>query len=514
MLVPLLVGILYGEWYSALAFLVSGVITAGAGGVLYVSFRAAPEPKQHHSMIVAGAGWFVIALFGALPFVLAAYWTPSSVVESYGVAGTAYRSSLLNFTDPLHALFESMSGYTTTGLTMSVHEPSVGHAFLWYRSQMQWLGGAGVIVLSLAILQPPGGGSGFSLYQSEGREERLRPSVISTARVIWKIYLGLTLGLAVYLAVVTFLIMPEYGLEATLFDAINHAMTGQSTGGFSTLDESLAGYESYAMEVAYVPAMISGAISIPVYYVAIFERQPREFLDDVQVRTMLKLFAVGVIALSTLLALSTHALSGYEGDFAAYLWELLRSAAFREGLFQYVSALSTTGWQTASIGDWGDAAILFIVFFAMISGGAAGATVGGVKILRVLLITRGIRWEVTRTFLPEHAVEDVQLGTESFTPDEFDTELRNATLLVFAYLLLAAIALVLLVAMVGEEFTLADAIFEIVTAMSTVGLSTGIAGPDMPVAAEIMLILLMWIGRLEIIPVLVFLKAISAGIRG
>lgn len=130
MLVPLLVGVLYGEWYPVLAFLVAGIITTLTGGLLYYWFRNAPEPDRHHSMIIAGAGWFIIALFGALPFIFAAYWTPAPVLESYVPAGATYQSSLLNFRNPLHALFESMSGYTTTGLTMSVHEPSIGRAFL------------------------------------------------------------------------------------------------------------------------------------------------------------------------------------------------------------------------------------------------------------------------------------------------------------------------------------------------------------------------------------------------
>lgn len=378
---------------------------------------------------------------------------------------------------------------------------------------MQWLGGAGVIVLSLAILRTPSGASGFTLYASEGREERLRPSIISTARAIWKIYLGLTLALAAYLAIATFLILPEYGVEPTIFDAINHAMTGQSTGGFSTLDDSIAGYDSYAMELAYLPAMVSGAIAIPVYYAVLFEREPREFLEDVQVRALLKLFVVGVILLSALLGLSTYPLPRANGSLVGSLWSVLQSTAFRDGLFQYISALSTTGWQTSAIGDWSGSAVLFIVFFAMISGGSAGATVGGVKILRILIITRGIRWEVSRTFLPEHAVEDLDFGTDTLTKDELNTELRNATLLVFAYLIAAAIGLVILTMLVDEKFTVADAIFEIVTAQSTVGLSTGITGPNMPAGAEVLFIVHMWIGRLEIIPVLVFLQALYSGIR-
>ena len=130
MLVPLLVSLLYREWYSGLSFLIAAGITAIAGGAAYKLCEDAPEPKRHHAMIVAALGWFATAAFGALPFVIAAYITPPAVLESFVPPGASYQSSLLNFRNPLHALFESMSGYTTTGLTMSVHEPSVGRGFL------------------------------------------------------------------------------------------------------------------------------------------------------------------------------------------------------------------------------------------------------------------------------------------------------------------------------------------------------------------------------------------------
>nr|WP_198526038.1 TrkH family potassium uptake protein [Haloferax sp. ATB1] len=157
MLVPMLVSILYQEWYSALAFLIAAGVTALLGGVAYRVNEDAAEPQRHHAMIVAALGWAVTAFFGAMPFVLAAYITPSAVLDAFVPAGGTYQSSLLYFQNPLHAFFESMSGYTTTGLTMSIREPSVGHGFLWYRSQMQWIGGAGMIVLSLAILRQPHG---------------------------------------------------------------------------------------------------------------------------------------------------------------------------------------------------------------------------------------------------------------------------------------------------------------------------------------------------------------------
>ena len=507
MLVPVLVSLLYQEWYSGLSFLIAAGVTALAGAAAYNWCENAPEPHRHHAMIVAALGWLVTAAFGALPFIIAAYITPESVLNGFIPAGASYdTSSLLNFRDPIHALFESMSGYTTTGLTMSVHEPSVGHGFLWYRSQMQWIGGAGMIVLSLAILRQPHGTAGLSLYQSEARSEKLRPSIAGTARAIWKIYVGITALVAVYLAAATFLVSPGYGIENTIFDAINHAMTGQSTGGFSTLDDSIAGYNSYAMELVHIPAMITGAISIPVYYGAVSKRDLREFTQDPQVRVLFGLFVVGVIGLTAFLTRWVGV--PYTGDPISYLGNVATSQAFRDGLFQFISAQSTTGWQTSAIGDWNSGAVMFIVLGSMLLGGSAGATVGGIKILRGYIIARGISWEVGRVFLPDHAIDDLRIGQRIFSADEANDEIRAATTFAAAYLVLLGLSLFVLLAVLPSDFTLADAIFEVATAQGTVGLSSGITGPTMPVVAELLFILQMWMGRLEIIPVLVLIASL------
>ncbi|MFB6347429.1 MAG: TrkH family potassium uptake protein, partial [bacterium] len=371
-LVPLLVSLLYGEWYSALSFLIAAAITVPLGWLGYWTCRNAPEPKRHHAMIVAALGWLATAFFGALPFVIAAYITPSAVLDSFVPAGADYHSSLLYFRNPLHAFFESMSAYTTTGLTMSVREPSIGHGMLFYRSFAQWIGGAGMIVLSLAILRQPYGSAGSSLYKSEAKNRKLRPSIVGTARAIWKVYLVVTALVTAYIVAATYYAMPNYGLENTLFDAVNHAMTGQSTGGFSTLDDSIAGYGSQLMEIIYIVPMISGAIAIPVYYAVLFKGEIKEFFQDTQIRMMFSFFAAGVIGLSAFL--TRYAGTTFTGDAFDHVSQFIFSEAFRDGSFQYISGLTTTGWQTSPIGDWNMGSVLFMVLGSMLIGGSAGAT--------------------------------------------------------------------------------------------------------------------------------------------
>lgn len=490
MLVPMIVSLLYGESYSALSLLASACVTAGSGALTSRACAAAGEPERRHAMIIAGLGWFASALFGALPFLFAAFWTPPEIAASFVPAGEVYPSSLVFFRNPLHALFESMSAYTTTGLSMAVHEPSIGYGLLFYRSMAQWVGGAGVIVLSLAIIPRPQVVGALELYQSESAGMKLRPSILGTARAIWKIYTVLTLAVVFYLFEATIILLPDYGAGAALFDAFNHAMTAQSTGGFSTLDDSIAGYRSYAMEMVHIPPMVLGAISIPLYYSFLRMRDLRVFLRDPQFRSMWLLFVV-LTPVLVLLLWGTHAVAD----------------PVREGVFQIVSGVSTTGWQTSSIGDWDPAAVMLMTWGTMVVGGAAGATVGGVKLIRAYLMYRGAAWRIRKTFLPSDAVVPVRVGERILASGTMYREVSDAAIFTFLYLVTLGVSVVVVARLVGPEFSLADVMFECASAQGTVGLSTGITDPGMPVTVEIVFILQMWIGRLEIFPVIVLLCA-------
>lgn len=491
MILSLLVSCLYGESYSALGFLFAAMITAASGGLAYRTCRNAGEPERRHAMLIAGAGWLVTAIFGSMPFLIAAYLTPPEVANAFVPAGHTYTSSLVHFRNPLHAFFEAMSAYTTTGLTMAVNEPSIGRGLLFYRSLAQWIGGAGVIVLSLAIIPRPHAVGGLELYQSEAAGMKLRPSILGTARAIWKIYCVVTFAVVVYLLAATLVILPEYGLSASLFDAINHAMAAQSTGGFSTLDDSIAGYGSYAMELAYIPPMVLGGISIPLFYLFFRRRKLRVFVEDEQFRSMILLFAI----LVPLLVLGLMGVSAV-GD------------PLRESLFQVVSAVTTTGWQTSDIGAWPDAAVLLLVWGAMIVGGAMGATVGGVKIIRAYLLTRAVVWRIRKVFLPPGAVVPFRVGARTLPSDQMRQEVESAAVFAFLFMVILFAATVVTAHQMGPEFTLSHAIMETASAQSTVGLSSGLTRPGMPVSIEIILIFQMWIGRLEIFPVIVLLSAL------
>ena len=490
MLLSLLVSLLYGEVYNALSFLAAAGVTALFGTVAYRACRSAAEPKRRHAMVIAGAGWLLSAAFGALPFLFAAYLTPPEAAQAFVPAGESYPSSLVHFRNPLHALFESMSAYTTTGLTMAVHEPSIGHGLLFYRSLAQWIGGAGVIVLSLAIMPRPRTLGELELYQSETTGTKLRPTIVGTARAIWKVYGSITALAAVYLFVGTLIFLPEYGWLPSLFDAVNHAMTGLATGGFSTLDDSIAGYRSYAMDMLHVPPMVLGAIALPLYYHFLHERDLRVFWRDPQFRSMILVFAILIPSLVLLL----------QGSPAV-------SDPVREGIFQVVSGVSGTGWQTSNIGDWSASAVLVLAWGGMIISGSAGSTVGGIKLIRGYILLRAVGWRVRKVFLPPEAVLPFRVGDRNLRSDAMQREVGDAAIFSLLYLLILGVSVIIVAHLMGPDFTLADAIMESISAQSTVGLSSGITDPAMPVTLELLFIFQMWVGRLEIFPVIILVLA-------
>ncbi len=494
-LIPSLVAAIYGEWYSAGGFVLSGIIIFCLGVSLNLLFTNAEEPRHTQALIIASSAWLVLTFFGGLPFFIIARITPLEVMNAFIPQDANYNfSSLVYFKKPIHCFFESMSAYTTTGLTMTVHEPSVGKGVLFYRHFAQWIGGAGFVVMVLAIFKQQSGKSSLLLYGSESSIEKLKPRIIDTARAIWKVYLVLTVFSALYLITGTYLILPNYPIGENIFDSVNHAMAGQSTGGFSTLDDSIAGYHSAKMEMLYLLPMILGSFSIPFFYKVIYERKISEFWKDAQTRSLIVAFIVGSIIQSVLL-------------FRAQIVP----TPVREGIFQFISGMSTTGWQTSNIGIWDWKSILFIVAFAMFIGGASGATVGGTKMIRAIVIKKGVFWQINKTFFSENTIRKVKINRKSLLSEEMNEEFTKAAAFAILFFLLIIISAFLTTYLTDDQFRFTDALFESASAQATVGLSTGITDPSMSTSLEIIYIVQMWAGRLEIFPVLTLFRALIVG---
>jgi trk system potassium uptake protein TrkH len=494
-LVPASVSVIYSEWYSFAGFILSALIIFMTGWELKDRFRNSEDPQYKHVLIITAAGWLTVTLLGGLPFLIIAYITPIDIMNHFIPEGSNYdMSSIIYFRNPLHCFFESMSAFTTTGLSMAVHEPSIGKGLLFYRCFAQWVGGAGFVVTSLAVFKNTSGKGAILLYGSEATGIKLLPQVMSTTKAIWKVYVTVTFFSMLYLFIGTLIILPDYPVAENIFDSINHAMTGQSTGGFSTLDDSIATYKSAKMDILYLLPMILGSFSLPFFYKVIFEKKISEIWKDIQTRALIIAFIAGSAVQGLLLVKD----------------ELLPNPV-REGIFQFVSAISTTGWQTSNVNNWNIYSVVYIVFAGMFIGGASGATAGGIKMIRFLLIKKGLRWQINKAFFTDNTVKIVKFNGKTFLPKEMNEEFtKAATMAILFFLLLIASSFVTYF-FTHDNYSFASALFESGSAQGTVGLSSGITDPSMNPVLELVYIFQMWTGRLEIIPVFVLIRAVLRG---
>ena len=488
-LASILVTLVWGEFYAVPAMMVAGVVPLGIGILLRRRFSDADPPGKLHGMMVAATGWAAVGVFGSLPFLLIA-WTIAIDPAGLGAPDLTGRaaSTVAAFQHPLNALFESMSGFTGTGLTMTDNEAALPRTLQWWRTIIEWVGGVGVIVLTTAILARPGSGS-LTLYESEARSEKIHPSIVSTVRTIWWIFILFTFTSILILWLAG---MPMWG-------AINHGMTGLATGGFSITDNSIATYDSALIDFALLPVMVLGSIAFPIHYLML-RGDLTNVYTDLQTRWMFGFFGAGSALLTSIIYLR----GTYDSLFAAV----------RYGLFQFVSAMSCTGFQTAvdstnvALGRWPTGAQLTITF-GMVVGGAAGSTAGGIKLIRLATLLKGVWFRIVDVFYPETAVRRLRINNRRLTETEASQEFEEAAIIGLLWLLsvVAGIAVLLAVLPTGA-YTLENIIFEVATAQGNVGLSAGITGPaSLPALGKVMFLFNMWIGRLEIIPVLVLLRA-------
>lgn len=435
--VPAAVAAIAGEWRQAA---VIAALAAGAVAVGWFGGRGKlTDLGLREAIVVTALAYLTAALLGAPAF--------------------------LTVAPPVDAVFESMSGFTTTGLTLldvEVVPPSV----LFFRAYAQWIGGAGIVVLSLAVLAGAGGAAA-KLYTSESGETNLLGSVLATGRVVVVAYGVLTL--AAFLSLVA--------AGAGWWDGLLHSLSLVSTGGFTPFGDSIGGYDSAVTAGVTIVFMILGAVSFPLFYVA-WRGEWRRVVGDAQLRLLLVLVAVGT---------SVALLLGSAGGIAT--------------LFHITSAATGTGFFLEEPSAWTDGTRLLAVGH-MFVGGATGSTTGGLKLLRTLMILLLVAWAITRVMVPRET--KVPLRIQHVAIDEDD--LRRALVL---FVGLVAMVFVSALLLTSAGVPLADALFEATSASNTVGLSAGVAQPELPAWAKLVLTVNMWAGRVEVVPVLVLLHPLN-----
>ena len=480
-LIALVVPLYFGEYGANCDFnaIVPILITAAvyflAGLPLYYFFRKAEPADFKSAMVTAALAWLLISLIGAIPFWL----IPYNINNPHNTMAF------------LSAFFESMSGWTGTGLTMvGGNEALLPHTLQFWRSLIQWVGGVGVIVLTLSILARPGTGS-FVLYKGEARDQKTHPSIISTVRTIWWIFLLYTIIGIVALTIIGF--VTSNGMDP--WQSLNHAMTGLATGGFSVTSDSISSFGAIS-QIAVVILMVFGAIAFAAHY-DLLKGRIKKFLSDAQFKAMIILIIIGVIALTY----ANLNVVGIDGN----VFHSLKVSSF-----QFVSAITCTGFASVTdIATWGEGAKI-ILSFAMIIGGAAGSTAGGIKLFRAILLYNGVSWRIKRAISTPRRVFVHKLGGKPLSKDDAMDLINEAAIISFMWVILLFAGIVVILLLSSES--LDNVIFEVCSAQGNVGLSTGITNIGMEPAAKGMLIFNMWIGRLEIIPIIVLVKSMF-GIR-
>ena len=466
-LVPAGVAFGYGE--SAWPFVLAALATVLAGWSLERVTRGKDTVGPREGFLVVALTWLLAAFFVSLPYLI------------------ANEAQLGN---PLDAYFESMSGLTTTGASVLTDVESLNNSLLMWRQLSQWIGGMGIIVLALAIL-PRLRVGGRQLLESElpGPDvEKLTASIRTVARRLWLLYLALTVLMVLVLAVFGWTGLDE---RMNLFEAVAHAFATLPTGGFSTQARSIEGF-SAATQWAVAAFMALAGVNFALMYRAVV-RQGRPWRDE-----EFRLYAFLLLGASVMLFAKLVGRGLYEGE-----------EAVRHSVFQVVSTMTTTGFASADFNEWPIFAGMVLVAL-MFVGGSAGSTSGAIKVVRLLILTRILRRELDQT-LHQEAVVPIRFNHSPLD----ERTVRSVIAFVLLYLVVFAagtLGLVISEAIntARTDLTWPEAISAAAATLGNVGPGLGFLGPmgsyaSFSDSSTAILVVLMWMGRLELIPVVILL---------
>jgi len=451
---PLGISAISGDGYTT-EFAVTLVAALLIGLALWVPLRKRDDViRTRDGFLIVALMWTAMSLLGAVPFVLALD---------------------MSFID---AVFESASGYTTTGSTVLIGLDDLPRSILFYRQEIQWLGGIGVIVVAIALL-PMLGVGGMQLYKAETpgpfKDERITPRLARTAKNILLIYIALTVACALcyWLA----------GMDA--FDAIAHSLSTLSTGGYSTHDASLAYFNSPSIDIVAIVFMMTGGISFSVHFIAWRTLNPRIYAIDSQVRAFL---------LITLVVAVITALQLYRTDAAETEVSALHIAAF-----EVASVVTSTGFGISDFSAWPLDLPVLLIFLSFV-GGCAGSTAGGIKVIRFLVLGKQARTHVGRLIHPQ-SINPIRIGGQVVPPSVIEGIWGYFTVYVAIF---AGFMLLLML----DGMDQVTAFGAVATCMNNLGPGLGDVAANFASVSgggKLLLVLAMLFGRLEIFTLLVLL---------
>ncbi|MFZ2356238.1 MAG: TrkH family potassium uptake protein [Candidatus Omnitrophota bacterium] len=472
MLVPVIIGLAFGEINPVLDFLIATEITLTFGLILTKLCRTEKDLSWMQGMIVVSLSWLVATVLGAIPLFLSGHW------KSF-----------------LDACFDAMSGFATTGLVLVQNLDHLSYTHNFWRHLIMFIGGQGIVIVAISFFVKGATGA-FKMYVGEARDEKILPNVIHTSRFIWLVSI-------VYLILGTLAL----GLTGILngmkpvnsfFHGACIFMAAFDTGGFSPQSQNILYYHSLPYEVITVVIMILGAINFKLHY-HLWIGNRKEIWKNIE--------TTGLFITITITFFITAVGLAQAGIYPKAI------VLFRKGFYQLISGHTGTGFQTIYpiqfTNEWNHLAIVGVIL-AMALGGAVCSTTGAIKMLRIGIIFKALLEDIKRIILPEKAiiVQKFHHIKEIFLVDK---QVRAAFLITLAYLVLYGIG-----AIIGMfyGYPFLNSLFESTSAAANVGLSCGITGVGMPSGLKITYILQMWAGRLEFMSIFTLLGFFVAFLRG
>jgi len=459
MLIPFFIGAINKEWSPAIDFLFTFLLSLSIGSTLLLIFEEERDLNWRQGMSVVALCWIIAMFLGAVPLYLSGHYI------SY-----------------LDASFEAMSALATTGLVVVNDLDHMSYACNFWRHFMCFIGGQGIILVALTLFVK--GGSVFKVYVGEAREEKIMPNIIQTARFIWLVSLTyLIIGTSIIFGIN---LWRNISPGRALFHAICLFMAGWDTAGFAVQSQNVLYYHSPLIELVTAMFFLLGAVNFGVHY-AVWTGKPRELLRNYE----LKIYMISILA--TFFLVCTGFIIQFQfPDFISF---------FRESFYQLISAHTGVGYSNITFHNfsyWSPLAILGLII-AMGLGGSSTSTSGGIKILRIGILLKGIKKELKILTSPGatvvvekfHHIRDITIE---------DNHIKMAAIVTLLY-----ITLYLTGGIIGVfyGYPFLSSLFESVSASANVGLSMGITSPFMPVGLKITYIIQMWVGRLEFLSVFV-----------
>lgn len=452
MFAPVVVALIYGEYGDAFQITLAAAVTIGAGAGAWRYGRS--EDSQltaREGFAIVGLSWIAMTFFGTLPYL--------------------FTAEITSLTD---AFFETAAGFSTTGASIVPDPGELPKGILLWRALTQWMGGMGIIVLSVAILPMLGvGGVELARAESPGpTPDRLTPRFRETAKRLWLVYLGFTVAEVLLL----------WAGDMTLFEAVAHALTTMSTGGFGTDVRSMAAFSSYAQWVVIVFMFLAGA-SFALHFRAL--SRPKDYLRNAEFR----LYGGIIIVASVVAMIGTW--SGEIGD------------VVRDSLFTITSIVTTTGYATVDFGIW-PTSLQIMVFGLMFVGGMAGSTGGSMKPYRLGVLYQASKVDLRKVIHPK-GIFVVRLGRD-VVPDEIVTSVQSFFLFYMFIFMTGTLAFGIITDVAGSGFDLVSSASAVASSFGNVGPGLGAVGPSsnyvlVPDLGKWLLSFLMIVGRLEIFPV-------------